>query len=204
MKFVKVTDTLEMATTQVTQKLWQKHMENNPSYFKGKNNPVETVSFNDCENFLKVINAKSKCFTYRLPTEDEWEFAAKSCYEQNTKEIAWCSENSDNTTHPVSTKLPNELGIYDMLGNVFEWTSSKKGSYRVIRGGSWGNGARYLRSAYRNNESADYRFDDVGFRLVRTTKLSSTLLSYDPRLSALEVAQKALRDIADILEKQIK
>lgn len=147
--------------TEVTQALWKAVMGNNPSHFKGNNRPVESVSWNDCQKFISKLNALTGKH-FRLPTEAEWEFAArggvksKNCKFSGSnilEDVAWIEGNSGSTTHNVATKQANELGIYDMSGNVFEWCSDWYGNYdaspqtsptgpsngenRVFRGGSW-------------------------------------------------------------------
>ncbi len=176
--------------TEVTQGLWQAVMGNNPSYFKGDNLPVEEVSWNDCQDFVKKLNSLTGK-SFRLPTEAEWEFAArggkmsrgyKYSGSNNIEDVAWYDKNSGYGTHPVKTKQANELGIYDMSGNVWEWcqdgygsysseaqTNPKgpnSGSYRVNRGSSWLNFARYCRSSYRDCDNPDYRLTFLGFRLA--------------------------------------
>jgi formylglycine-generating enzyme required for sulfatase activity len=206
MKFIKIPNqTYEMQDAPVTQSEWTKVMGSNPSYFKGANNPVELVSYNDAQDFIKKLNDNPKNkYVYRLPSEEEWEYCAKSCDNQRIKDIAWCYENSDKETHAVKKKKPNKLGLYDMLGNVWEWTQSlynKDSFYRVIRGGSWFNDARGLRSAYRINFGPANRDTIVGFRLVRTLR-SSILPTYskDTRAErALNIAKEALKKIEEIL-----
>ena len=153
---------------EVTQSQWQAVMGNNPSEFKnaGKNAPVEGVSWDDCQTFCRKIGT-----SFRLPTEEEWEFAARGGNKSkrfiysgsnSVDEVAWYEENSGKTTHPVGQKKPNELGLYDMSGNVWEWCSDwyKKypggtftgvdpGSYHVLRGGSYYYDGQYCRSAQR-------------------------------------------------------
>lgn len=134
MKFIKIPDQdYEMAETQCTQSEWEKVMGNNPSYFKGENNPVERVSYDDVQAFIKKLNEKNDGYTYRLPTEEEWEFCCRAgsdkdyCFGDDVeklKDYAWYCENSDNKTHPVKEKKPNLFGLFDMHGNVWEWTSS--------------------------------------------------------------------------------
>ena len=172
---------------EVTQKLWKAVMGNNPSYYKGDNLPVERVSWNDVQEFIKKLNQMTGK-SYRLPTEAEWEYAArggnnsrgyKFSGSNNIGSVAWYN---GSTTHPVGSKSPNELGIYDMSGNVWEWcqdwygdysSSSQRnpkgpasGSDRVFRGGSWSNNAGDCRVSYRFSNSPDGRFISLGFRLV--------------------------------------
>lgn len=176
--------------TEVTQALWQAVMGSNPSYFEGDDLPVEQVSWDDCQEFIRKLNSLTGQ-NFRLPTEAEWEFACRggnnsrgykysgSNYIDN---VAWYDGNSGDKTHPVATKSPNELGIYDMSGNVWEWcadwygdyssgrqTNPKGpygGSFRVCRGGSWGIYARYCRSSFRCNGGPTYRGDGLGLRLA--------------------------------------
>ena len=176
--------------TEVTQALWKAVMGSNPSYFKGDNLPVETVSWNDCQTFISKLNSLTGK-RFRLPTEAEWEFAARggnqsrhTQYSGSSRidDVAWYESNSDNKTHPVKTKQPNELGIYDMTGNVWEWcqdwygsynsyaqtnpTGASSGSRRVGRGGSWGGSPRCCRSSNRYDSSPDYSIFNLGLRLV--------------------------------------
>ena len=178
--------------TEVTQELWQAVMGSNPSNFKGDlQRPVECVSWNDCQTFINKLNQLTG-ENFRLPTEAEWEYAARGGKESkgykysgsNTiGKVAWFTDNSSSTTHAVKTKQPNELGLYDMSGNVWEWcadwfsnsyyasspasnpTGPSSGSLRVLRGGSWYLNAWYCRVAYCSHDSPDYRNDDGGFRL---------------------------------------
>ena len=173
----------------ITQKQWQNIMGDNPSRFKGETLPVEQVSWEDCQVFIKKLNDKTGK-KYRLPTEAEWEYAARGGTKRNgngfkyagsndLKEVAWYSENSDSKTHPVGTKKANELGIHDMTGNVWEWcndwykgypgnsgVSDYTGSYRVFRGGGWSYGAGLCRVAFRNYSTPPYRSYYLGFRLA--------------------------------------
>ena len=179
-----------IAETEVTQALWQAVMGNNPSCFKDNiNNPVESVSYENCEEFIYKLN-KLTGKQFRLPTEAEWEFAArggnksrdyKYAGSDNLDEVAWYRDNSGGHTHPVKTKSPNELGLYDMTGNVLEWCNdwygdypstaqtnpqgSTSGSYRVDRGGSWSDDARCCRSSCRY-AYPDYGDYYLGFRLA--------------------------------------
>ncbi|QTA82444.1 Sulfatase-modifying factor enzyme domain-containing protein [Desulfonema limicola] len=176
---------------QVTQGQWQKVMGNNPSNFKkGDNYPVETVSWDDVQEFIKKLSGlnQGKC-KFSLPTEAQWEYACRSGGKRekypggdNIDDFAWYDSNSGGSTHPVGQKKANGLGIHDMSGNVWEWcqdwygnysadavtdpAGSQQGSNRVIRGGSWSYGAQNCRSAYRVNYSPSSRGSNLGFRLV--------------------------------------
>lgn len=159
----------------VTQGEWEAIMGNNPSTFKGDDNrPVETVSWDDAQAFIKKLNEKTG-LNYRLPTEAEWEFAAcggihTNSYEyagsNSLDEVAWCGSNSGNRTQPVGLKLPNELGLYDMSGNVWEWCADLYGVTRVLRGGSWGNTPPIGRAALRHFFGPAFHGNDAGFRLA--------------------------------------
>lgn len=195
--------------TQVTQELWQAVMGNNPSHFKGADRPVENVSWNECQEFITKLNSffPDRPF-FCLPTETEWEYAArggvKSQYlkyagSNNIDEVAWYWRNSGDSylsgpdmdgnadkntqdmkrnhccTHPVKGKLPNELGLYDMCGNVMEWCQSRYSDYgsnpdknadRVLRGGCCDLYSVYCRITQRNSTFAKYKGPDCGFRLV--------------------------------------
>ena len=165
----------------------------NPSAFKGDNRPVETVSWDNAQEFIRKLNEITGK-AYRLPTEAEWEYAArggkqsegyKYAGSNQLKEVGWYDANSYGETKPVGMKAPNELGLYDMSGNVYELIEDQwhdnydgapssgaawkgKGEYpvRVVRGGSWGYGLRFCRCANRFNNGSEYRSDDVGFRLA--------------------------------------
>jgi formylglycine-generating enzyme required for sulfatase activity len=190
MKFVKIPGKdFEMSVYQCTQVEWQKVMGNNPSYFKGNKNPVEQVSWNDVQEFLSKVNSKKGKYTYRLPTEEEWEYACRAgsttdfCFGNDEKELedyAWFYTNSGNKVHSVGLKKPNKFGLYDMHGNVWEWCQDlwfKDSSYRVLRGGSWYGDPLFLRSAQRSNGDAGLRYFYIGFRLVRTSLLPSNALT---------------------------
>jgi formylglycine-generating enzyme required for sulfatase activity len=196
--------------TEVTQALWVAVMGTNPSNFQdasfqenficcdsiveisfpGDNLPVENVSWDDCQTFIKKLN-RITGENFRLPTEAEWEYAARGgnnsqgyqySGSNNLSSVAWYDDNSGNQTHEVKTKSPNELGIYDMSGNVWEWcqdwkgsyssnsvtnpTGAASGSYRVDRGGSWNYGAGLCRSAYRSLSTPGEQYSDLGLRLA--------------------------------------
>lgn len=178
--------------TEVTQQLWIALMGSNPSYFHSSNlQPVEHVSWNDCQEFITKLNeATGK--TFRLPTEAEWEFAArggnksqgyKFSGSNNDDDVAWYDSNSGGKTHPVASKAPNELGIYDMSGNLFEWcndwynssyyssspkvnpTGPESGTMRVMRGGDWSSAYLQHRVAFRDRWLPDQSNFKWGFRL---------------------------------------
>ena len=176
--------------TEVTQALWKAVMGNNPSHFKGDNLPVENVSWIDCQTFIGKLNGLTGK-SFRLPTEAEWEFAARGGNRSNHTrysggsmigDVAWYLGNSGSKTHSVKTKKPNELGLYDMSGNVHEWcqdrygnyssnaqtnpTGPDSGSYRMFRGGSWNDDARSCRSSYRSFYTPDFSCSRLGLRLV--------------------------------------
>ncbi|MDO4510237.1 MAG: formylglycine-generating enzyme family protein [Bacteroidales bacterium] len=176
--------------TEVTQALWKAVMGDNPSYFKGDNLPVEDVSWNDCQVFVRKLNSLTGQ-RFRLPTEAEWEYACRGGNNSRgykysgsnyIEDVAWYGDNSGSETHPVASKSPNELGLYDMSGNVWEWCSDWYGSYtsvsqtnpqgpydgsnRVIRGGFWDNNAGVCRSSLRSSFNPTYRFYGLGLRLA--------------------------------------
>ena len=165
-------------------------MGNNPSSHKGENLPVERVSWDDCQEFIRKLNALTGK-KFRLPTEAEWEYAARggNCSRgykysgsDNIDEVAWYEGNSGDKTQPVGTKKANELGLYDMGGNVLEWCNDWYGSYSsslqtnpvgptsgsgcVVRGGSWGSTSRYCRVSTRDNDSLGSSYNNLGLRLV--------------------------------------
>ena len=175
--------------TEVTQALWMAVMGSNPSLFKGDDLPVECVSWDDCQTFISKLNALTGK-RFRLPTEAEWEFAARggnqsrhTQYSGSSRfdDVAWYEDNSDQT-HPVKTKQPNELGIYDMSGNVWEWcqdwygsyssdaqtnpTGASSGSYRVRRGGGWDDSPRLCCSSGRIYGGPEYWEYNLGVRLA--------------------------------------
>ncbi len=181
----------------VTQALWEAVMGDNPSRFAGDpRRPVERVSWDDCRAFIEELNAEldmpdASGRRFRLPTEAEWEYAArggkrskgyKYSGSDNLDEVAWYGGNSGGATHPVGQKKPNELGIYDMSGNVWEWcgdrygeypcgaqtnpTGPGSGGYRLLRGGGWGLIASYCRVSCRSDNRPGYGGGSLGLRLV--------------------------------------
>ena len=178
--------------TEVTQELWQAVMGSNPSYsrFKGAKNPVNDVSWNDCQEFISKLNRLTGG-RFRLPTEAEWEYAARGGNKSRgyifsgsnyLGSVAWYFDNSGGEAHPVGCKSPNELGLYDMSGNVWEWcsdrygyypsssqinpTGASSGSYRVSRGGGWFCDAAYCRVAIRDSNTPTNSKYILGLRLA--------------------------------------
>ena len=187
---VTLTNDYYIGKYEVTQALWQAVMGDDPSYFKGDNLPVEAVTWDDCQEFIGKLN-RITGKTFRLPTEAEWEYAARGGNKSrgyqysgsnNPSNVAWYDDNSGDKTHAVGTKQPNELGIYDMSGNVWEWcqdwyetyssssqvnpTGANSGSCRVVRGVSWYNNARNCRLSLRGSNTPDFRSSNLGLRLV--------------------------------------
>ena len=185
---------------EVTQEQWLAVMGGaNPSNFLSPKRPVDEVSWNDVQIFIARLNIREEHSTYRLPTEAEWEYAARAgnktpyCYGDNPEgarlaEFAWYEANSGKKTHPVGLLQPNGWGFYDMYGNVTEWVQDRydkhyyssspekdpagpaTGRKRVVRGGSWINQAYSCRSASRGYYSPDYTDSDFGFRIVKMIK----------------------------------
>jgi formylglycine-generating enzyme required for sulfatase activity len=181
----------------VTQAEWQAVMGNNPSKFTGDRRPVESVSWNDAQAFIAKLNRMTGR-RYRLPTEAEWEYAARSGGKNEKwagtsdpsqlSNYAWYSENSGQKTHAVGTKKPNGLGLFDMSGNVSEWVQDlygevwyeespkdnpqgpRTGNARVLRGGSWAAGAWNLRDALRLWYDPAFWDDFLGFRLAASSR----------------------------------
>ena len=176
--------------TEVTQELWKAVMGSNPSSFSGNQNPVEYVSWDECQSFITKLNQLTGQ-KFRLPTEAEWEYAArggnkskgyKYAGSNTIGDVAWYTSNSSSKTHPVKQKAANELGLYDMSGNVYEWcqdwygsysssaqtnpTGASSGSYRVSRGGSWLNSAQSCRVSYRFNCMPSASGHVIGLRLA--------------------------------------
>ncbi|GHV83850.1 hypothetical protein AGMMS50212_11900 [Spirochaetia bacterium] len=199
-----------MGQYEVTQAEYETVIGHNPSYFKGSNLPVENVSWYEAVEYCNKLSLKEglkpaysgsgndivcnfKASGYRLPTEAEWEYAAKGGNEDtmtyeysgsnNADAVAWYYSNSGERTHDVGTKAPNSLGLYDMSGNVWEWcwdwygdysmveqtdpSGAASGSARVVRGGGWRDGASLLRSAQRDDGLPAHHYIRIGFRVVR-------------------------------------
>ena len=179
--------------TVVTQDQWEKVMESNPSRFIGPDHPVETVSHAEAVRFIERLNEREGAGIYALPTEAQWEYAARAgsaaayCFGSERSrlgEFAWYRKNSGNTTHPVGQLAPNDWGLFDMNGNVHEWCANwfdrnyyaespaknpkgpGSGLARALRGGDWGSEDWYCRSAIRSLSAPDRKSPRVGFRLV--------------------------------------
>lgn len=190
---VSINYAFEIGKTEITQGQWKAVMGDNPSSFNkcGDNCPVENVSWQDAHTFIKLLNQKTGK-EYRLPSEAEWEYACRAgkhdeyCGGGDADKVAWFQTNSSNNTNRVANKMPNAWGLYDMSGNVWEWTqdcwhgdyqdapangSSRESNNcrkRVIRGGSWSSDLASLRTANRYYDHIGYRLEYVGFRIART------------------------------------
>ena len=177
-----------IGATEITQAQWEAVMGDNPSNFRGDNLPVERVSYGDALEFCRRLSELTGKH-YTLPTEAQWEYAARGGQSGGTKysgsntidNVAWYADNCNGSTHPVATKIPNALGLYDMSGNVWEWCldwyddypsqaqtnpqGPSSGDSRVLRGGSWDADAEFCRVSYRNGNYPSYR-SYSGFRVV--------------------------------------
>jgi len=191
---VKITQPFYLGQYEVTQKQWKAVMGNNPSRFINSSNPVERVSWNDCQEFIAKLNAKTdtKAGKYTLPTEAQWEYACRAgsenkfCFGGDKPGLltyGWHVKNSESVAHPVGEKKPNAWGFYDMHGNVAEWCQDwhqpdyyeksptedpvgpAAGKVRVVRGGFWGASAWRSRSAYRDHNSPGRYGRHLGLRL---------------------------------------
>lgn len=188
-------DSFYIGKFEVTQGQWQQMMGSRPSFFSscGDNCPVESVSWNDAQEFIRKLNSLNGK-TYRLLTEAEWESACRGgktvrfCGSNDVDDVAWYDKNSNSKPHPVGEKRPNGLGIYDMSGNVWEWVNdwfhkdsyssspprnpegALSGSKRVIRGGSWYNDSSNVRTSIRGSDDPDHRSINLGFRLAYSAR----------------------------------
>lgn len=209
---VRITRGFELGKFEVTQAQWETVMtdahskpgaprptplgakvSSTPSHFKEMSRPVEKVSWDDIQVFLRRLNARERKHEYRLPTEAEWEYAAKAGRPEPDAEalsaMAWNKSNSEEQTHPVGTKKPNAWGLYDMHGNVSEWVldwyapeytdpaalavdpkGPLTGSFRIFRGGCWFDSDADCRTTHRRHDFPISRFYNVGFRVVRALK----------------------------------
>ena len=172
---------------QVTQEQWRSLTGNNPSSFRGNKLPVESVSWNDVQDYVNALNLLNDGYDYRLPTEAEWEYACRagtrSDYAGELEQMGWFAANSGNHTHDVGSKRPNAWGLFDMHGNVSEWCQDLydenyysvggidpqgaiTGEFRVLRGGSWDVDARLARSGARDWGGQDSHYGSIGIRLI--------------------------------------
>jgi formylglycine-generating enzyme required for sulfatase activity len=185
----------QMSAYQVTQEQYFAITQKSPSIFKGPKNPVEDVSWIEAVHFCNDLSNKTgltECYSiynkesiivtpnasgYRLPTEAEWEYACKAGTNKprygEIDKIAWYKENSEGSTHEVGMKDPNNWGIYDMIGNVWEWCSDNYdkdvyGTYRIFRGGGWCDEARGCLATNRRRSHPTFKIDDLGFRIARS------------------------------------
>lgn len=182
-KQVVISDGFYLGKYEVTQEQWEKIMGDNPSKFKGKNLPVENVSYNQVMEFVQKLNQKENTAKYYLPTEEEWEYACRAgtshryFHGDNASlkmldKYAWYYMNSSATSHPAGQKSANAFGLFDMHGNVWEWCNSKSVTdndsrvKKVSRGGSWSVGAYFCRCAVRDFNYVDNKYFDLGFRLA--------------------------------------
>jgi len=182
----------------VTQDIYFAITQKSPFAFKGERNPVENISWNEAVHFCNLLSQKTgfseyylintdenivtinkEADGYRLPTEAEWQYACKAGKKEarygDIHKIAWYKENSDGGTHEVGTKEPNAWGLYDMLGNIWEWCwdiydEKIYGSYRVFRGGGWFDQERGCLATNRRRGHPTFQIDDLGFRLARSLK----------------------------------
>jgi formylglycine-generating enzyme required for sulfatase activity len=185
---VRISKGFEMGKYPVTQAMWESVMGSNPSYLKGADMPVIFVSWNHVQEFLRRLNAKNDGYRYRLPTEAEWEYAARagstSARYGSLDSVAWYHDNAHNLLRPVGQKRPNAWGLYDMLGNIYQWVQDyfekydeqspvtdpqgpSSGWYRVLRGGSVYENDRNVRASHRNSQPPERTSTSNGFRCVR-------------------------------------
>ncbi len=213
---------------EVTQAQWKAVIGNNPSSFSGcEDCPVERVSWNDVQDFIRKLNAQT-VKNYRLPTEAEWEYAAKGgksskgytySGSNDLNSVAWNIDNSGRKTHTVGGKQANELGVCDMTGNVWEWCSDWYGTYnsysetnptgassvqhRVLRGGSWNASAYYCRTADRNGGNPDIRYYYYGFRLVLPFEDETIGEKYKEPIESVPPPEENKNDILLIVDDAI-
>lgn len=165
-----------LAAYEITNGHYRKVMGDKPGKFKDNEGPIECVSWNDAVDFCDRLSTLDGAkFIYRLPTQAEWEYACRAGHttaysfgddESQLGQYAWFNQNSGGQTHPVGKKMPNDWGLYDMHGNVWEWCEDSRGSKRVIRGGCWMVDAFVCRAATRNWREPGHRHESIGFRVA--------------------------------------
>ncbi|MBF0461068.1 MAG: formylglycine-generating enzyme family protein [Magnetococcales bacterium] len=190
--WVTISQPFYLGRYEVTQAQWESIMGSNPSEFKGADRPVDSVSWDETQIFIGKLNEKAGGAVYRLPTEAEWEYAVRAGTEttrywgdgaEGMDQYAWYGDNAGKKSHPVGQLKPNAWGLYDMLGNVWEWCQDRysnktytkdpvtdpqgpvEGAGRVMRGGGWNGYAGHLRAAYRFELDPGYRRRNLGLRL---------------------------------------
>ena len=184
---VKITKPFELGTYVVTQAQWMSVMGSSLSCYKGDNLPAENISWNQVQEFITKINSLNDGYKYRLPTEAEWEYAARAgttgpIAGDSLDAVAWYDQKGGPRTHPVGTKAANAWGLYDMEGNVWQWVQdayseykknavsdplNTKGDTKVLRGGSWSDSAAAARVSNRFSVAPNLKNNNAGFRLVR-------------------------------------
>lgn len=187
---VTITRTFELQDTETTQSEWQAVMGSNPSQFRGDDRPVDSVSWTEAQEFIRRLNAQDNGYHYRLPTEAEWEYAARAGAPPDTAsevaQLGFHTGNSSLQSHPVRSMAPNAWRLFDMRGNVWEWMSDwydgygratlvdpqgpSKGKLRATRGGGWHSTTDALRATFRLGVPPEFRNSALGLRLARTQK----------------------------------
>lgn len=179
-----------MSKYEVTQKLWRIVMGYDPSEFNSLENPVDNISWFDCQKFIRKLNdlsaIKEAGIIFRLPTVDEWIYACRAgaigdycklqdgveLSKETLEEVAWYKDNAEQKTHPVGLKKPNAFGLYDMHGNLWEWTITSDGDYRVVCGGSWSDSAEHCAASCQDLSLPNSHYNNMGFRLCAERRIS--------------------------------
>ncbi|MDR1424466.1 MAG: formylglycine-generating enzyme family protein [Azoarcus sp.] len=234
---VKITRPFYLGKHEVTQEQWRALIGNAPAVFGGDRRPVENVSWREAQEFIRRLNVQENTNRYRLPTEAEWEYAARAATltrfpfdPSQAAEFAWYWDDARGETHDVGQMRPNPWGLYDMHGNVWEWVwdwygegvyaagapagtldpkGPPEGAGRVLRGGSWSNDLRYLRSSHRNVHAPDYKSDTAGFRvlyLLEEPKPGEEAKAVEARASEAKPSETKLKlpEAPDIKVPEIK
>ena len=226
---VRITKPFYLGKYQVTQEQWQAVMGKNPSCFKGPTNPVERVTWYDCQEFLKRLNKQVKAGTFVLPTEAQWEYACRAgsttryCFGNKASklgEYAWYSRNSGRTTHPVGEKKPNAWGLYDMHGNVCElcsdryWhkyytesptddpTGSNSGDVHTVRGGDYDRPESWCRAAHRFLVRPEYGPEWVGFRVCAQAPMNNAIVVSSEAVSTNSISAGNHRNTGTVTPRE--